>query len=258
MGLVMQRLQSTDIQDYIQRSYGSLLHFVQESSYTSHFQITSGSHGDFITCTQKEKPIRVNPVDVSPVDGPTSAHIHLNMHKCGFPSRNLMIKCHDKYKNQVPFPPNFVRTGHRYRDPTAVVSLGARGYRSSRRVQERGYQMSGQATHSTHLDEDLGLQDRSSPENMILEFLNMTGIKIGTIRFDGAKEFGKSVSFQNFCNECGIIMEPVAEYTHVQNAKSENAIRMSKEHVRCLVRDSNLPRTFWPYVLRHFLRLRAY
>ncbi len=37
-------------------------------------------------------------------------------------------------------------------------------------------------------------QDHSTPKNMILEFLNMTGIKIGTIRFDGAKEFGKSVS----------------------------------------------------------------
>jgi hypothetical protein len=54
----------------------------------------------------------------------------------------------------------------------------------------------------------------------------MTAIKIGTIRFDGAKEFGKSVSFQNFYNEHGIIMEPVAEYTHVQNVKSENAIRI--------------------------------
>jgi hypothetical protein len=87
-------------------------------------------------------------------------------------------------------------------------------------------------------------QDHSTPENMILEFLNMTGIKIGTIRFDGAKEFGKSVSFQHFGNECGIIMDPVAEYTHVQNVKSENTIRISKEHVRCLLRASNLPRTF--------------
>ena len=151
----MQSLQSTDIQDYIEQSYGSLLHFVQERSYASHFQITSEPHGDFITCTQKEKPIRVNPVDVSPVDGPTTAHMHLNMHKWGFPSRNLMIKCHDKYKNQVAFPPNFVRNAHRYRDPTAAVSLGARAYRTSRRVQERGYQMSGQGPHPTHRDEDL-------------------------------------------------------------------------------------------------------
>ncbi len=125
MGLVMARLQSTDIQDYIEQSYGSLLHFVQENRYESHFQITSEPHGDFIECTQKEKPIRVNPVDVSPVDGPTATHMHLNMRKWGFPSRNLMIKYHDKYKNQVAFPPNFVLNTHRYRDPTTAVSLGA-------------------------------------------------------------------------------------------------------------------------------------
>jgi hypothetical protein len=35
-------------------------------------------------------------------------------------------------------------------------------------------------------------------------------------------------------------------------------VRISKEHVRYLLRPSNLPRTFWTYVLRHFLRLRAY
>ena len=39
---------------------------------------------------------------------------------------------------------------------------------------------------------------------------------------------------------------------------SENAIRVSKEHVRCLLRASNVPRNFWPYALTHFLRLRAY
>ncbi len=59
-------------------------------------------------------------------------------------------------------------------------------------------------------------QDHSTPENMIFEFLNMTGIKIGTIRFDGAKEFGKSVSIENFCNERGIIMEPVADGSYFQ------------------------------------------
>jgi hypothetical protein len=47
MGPVMTRLQSTDIQDYIEQSYGSLLHFVQESSYASHFQITSEPGIDF-------------------------------------------------------------------------------------------------------------------------------------------------------------------------------------------------------------------
>ena len=32
----------------------------------------------------------------------------------------------------------------------------------------------------------------SSPEDLILEFLNMTGIKVSTVRFDGTQEFGKS------------------------------------------------------------------
>ena len=53
----------------------------------------------------------------------------------------------------------------------------------------------------------------------------MTGIKVRTVRFDGAQEFGKSLSFQAFCRERGIVMETVAEYTHVQNARSENVIR---------------------------------
>jgi hypothetical protein len=93
---------------------------------------------------------------------------------------------------------------------------------------------------------------RSSPEDLILEFLNMIGIKVSTVRFDRAREFGKSLSFQAFCRERGIVVEPVAEYTHVQNARSENVTRISKEHVRCLLCASNVPRNFWPYALTHF------
>jgi hypothetical protein len=260
------------------------------------------AHGDFIVCTQKEKPIRVNPVDVSPVDGPTSTHMHLNMHKWGFPSRNLMIKCHDKYKNQVVFPPNFVRNTHKYRDPVATVSLGAHVYRTSRRVQEHGYQMSGQGPHPVHLDEDLadslyrsakktvtspsnGLhidytysislgfnkehyylimvvdgidfiwvsvsQDHSTPKNMILEFLNMTGIKIGTIRL---WNFASLFLFRIF------VMNVVLSLSRWSNT---HTFRMSKAKMifvspRNMYVGSNLPRTFWPYALRHFLRLGTY
>ena len=42
---------------------------------------------------------------------------------------------------------------------------------------------------------------------------------MSTVRFDGAQEFGKSLSFQAFCRKRGIVMDPVAEYTHVQNAR---------------------------------------
>jgi hypothetical protein len=44
-------------------------------------------------------------------------------------------------------------------------------------------------------------------------------------------------------------MEPVAHYTHIQNVRAENAIRVAKEHIRWLLRASNLPkilaRKFW-------------
>ena len=39
-------------------------------------------------------------------------------------------------------------------------------------------------------------------------------------------------------------MEPVAHYTHLQNALAENAIRVAKEHIRFLLRASDLPKNF--------------
>ena len=99
---------------------------------------------------------------------------------------------------------------------------------------------------------------RSTPEDLIQEFLTMTNLKVSSVRFDGAQEFGKSLSFKSFCHQEKIVMEPVAHYTHIQNARAENAIRVAKEHIRCLLRASNLPKLFWPYALMHFLRMRAY
>jgi hypothetical protein len=51
--------------------------------------------------------------------------------------------------------------------------------------------------------------------------MTMTGLKILTIRFDGASEFGK-------------------------------------EHVRCLLHSANFSRRFWPDAPRHFCCLYAY
>ena len=86
----------------------------------------------------------------------------------------------------------------------------------------------------------------------------MTQLKISTICFDGASEFGKSSSFIAYCEEHDIVMEPVAGYTHDQNARAEGAIRICKENVRCLLRAASMPRRFWPDAVRHFCRLYAY
>ena len=56
--LITNALPDTDIQEYILRSYDNCSHFVPESSYTPHFQVTKTSSGDFlISCTQKSKSV---------------------------------------------------------------------------------------------------------------------------------------------------------------------------------------------------------
>ncbi len=68
-------------------------------------------------------------------------------------------------------------------------------------------------------------QVRTNPEDLLHEFLTMSRLKISTIRFDGACEFGKSSrlcsSFIAYCTQHDIVREPLASYTHIQNASAE-------------------------------------
>jgi hypothetical protein len=99
----------------------------------------------------------------------------------------------------------------------------------TRRVQERGYHKHGQPFLAENDGENIAESLHSaasihtatsispvntpatttlpSPEDLNLQFLNMTGIKVSTVRFDGAQEFGKSLSFQAFCRKRGIVMD---------------------------------------------------
>ena len=89
--------------------------------------------------------------------------------------------------------------------------------------------------------------NRSAPEEVIQEFIDLTGIKIRRLRLDGASEFVKSSAFKAWCKRQHIILCPVAAYTHTLNARAEGAVRICKEHVRCMLRASKLPRRFWPW-----------
>ena len=88
--------------------------------------------------------------------------------------------------------------------------------------------------------------------------MTLTRRKIDRIRFDGASEFAKSATFKTFCDNHHIAMEATAAYTHTFNARAEGAVRIVKEHMRCLLRRANLPRRFWPYAMLHFCRVYAY
>ena len=86
--------------------------------------------------------------------------------------------------------------------------------------------------------------DRTEPESLIHEFMTLTRLKIDCIRYDGAAEFAKSATFKTFCVNNRIAMEETAAYTHTFNARAEGAVRIVKEHMRCLLRRANLPRRF--------------
>ena len=99
---------------------------------------------------------------------------------------------------------------------------------------------------------------RTEPENLVHEFMTLTRVKIDSIRYDGAGEFATSANFKAFCKNNHIALEPCAAYTHTFNARAEGAVRIVKEHMRCLLRRANLPLRFWPYAMLHFCRVYAY
>ena len=171
--------------------------------------------------------------------------MHQNLQKWCFPSKNIHAKIFEKYKDQVGFPKDFMWKLERHKDPPVTVSLGARAYRTSKRVQERGiHKFTSKTAPLSNGDiaraitaqdpTKLGLHinyahaitlgyaketyylilvvdgidfvwgqtctTRSSPEDLIQEFLTMTNLKVSSVRFDGAQEFGKSHSFKAYCH----------------------------------------------------------
>ena len=66
LNLIIHTLRETDIQEYILRSYGTCLRFLQLSTHAPHFQVQLTPSGDvLITCTQKPQAVHVNPIDLS-------------------------------------------------------------------------------------------------------------------------------------------------------------------------------------------------
>eukprot|EP00961_Rhodomonas_salina_P156667 2109530-Rhodomonas_salina.1 len=53
-------------------------------------------------------------------------------------------------------------------------------------------------------------------------------------------------------------MCPSVAYTHTMQARAEGAVRICKEHIRCLLKASNAPPQFWPFALLHFCHVYNY
>jgi hypothetical protein len=100
--------------------------------------------------------------------------------------------------------------------------------------------------------------NRSEPEDLIHDFMTLTGIKVGHIRADGAGEFARSAIFKAYCRRHNIIIKEVPVYTHTFTARAEGAIRICKDKVSAFLRRANMPRRFWPDALLHWCRTYAH
>ena len=94
--------------------------------------------------------------------------------------------------------------------------------------------------------------NRSEPEDLIHDFMTLTGIKVGHVRADGAGEFARSSTLKAYCTRHNIVIEEVPAYTHTFHARAEGAIRICKDKVRAFLRRANMPRRFWPDALLHW------
>eukprot|EP00961_Rhodomonas_salina_P078525 1055708-Rhodomonas_salina.1 len=82
---------------------------------------------------------------------------------------------------------------------------------------------------------------RKEQEVLLGEFLAVTRLKIGQLPVRTDNKFTPLSMFKAFCYKRNIIMCPSVAYTHTMQALAEGAIRICKEHVRCLLKASNAP-----------------
>mmetsp|Transcript_60981 Transcript_60981/g.125700 ORF Transcript_60981/g.125700 Transcript_60981/m.125700 type:complete len:410 (+) Transcript_60981:404-1633(+) len=105
------------------------------------------------------------------------------------------------------------------------------------------------ASSSTH---------KSDPEHLLEEFIRYTNVKISKLQMDAAGEFALSESFKLWCANRDIIMCPTAGYNHTMQARAENSVCITKEHIRCMLKHANMPYQYWPWALTQFCRIYNY
>jgi len=68
-------------------------------------------------------------------------------------------------------------------------------------------------------------------------------------------EFGQSDHFKSWAKAKGAVLCPTVNYNHTLNSKSECYVRITREHLRCMLLSSNTLRRLWSFVLKHFCRI---
>jgi len=97
----------------------------------------------------------------------------------------------------------------------------------------------------------------STPELVIEDFIRNSGVKVDRIRCDDAT-VSRSDAFKQWCRSRDITICATAGYNHTMQARAEGAIRIAKEHVRCMLKTAGMPYKFWPWALTQFCRIYNY
>ena len=97
---------------------------------------------------------------------------------------------------------------------------------------------------------------RANPVALLQDFAALTGVIPSAVQCDN--EFAENSAVQAWCRHNGAVICPTPAYNHTMNGRIEGAVRISKDHLRCLIKTANAPFRFWPFALKHFLRTYAW
>jgi transposase InsO family protein len=81
------------------------------------------------------------------------------------------------------------------------------------------------------------------------EFEAQTGNKIKCLRVDNGGEWIND-KWRAYLRSQGIVLETTTPYSSAQNGPGERGIRTTVEFGRCLLANSGLPKSFWPYAFK--------
>ena len=75
-----------------------------------------------------------------------------------------------------------------------------------------------------------------------------TGNKVKKITSDNSTEY-QSNQMEKFIKDRGIVIEASNPYTPQQNGKAERMNRTLVEMARCMIKNANLSKKYWPYAV---------
>jgi hypothetical protein len=181
-GFIGNRLQGTDVSEFIHARYGSLVKFLQDGTRHDDFVLIVGCKGTcFIDHAPKlvlPKTVRVSPADSMPLDSDSAALMRLSLSRWGFPcpAGDATRPSELPQENQDVLKKLREMKVGAHIDHAHSISIGRLGEKYYLMIVIDGIDFVWPQT----------CQVRTNPEDLLHEFLTMSRLKISTMRAEGA------------------------------------------------------------------------